>query len=181
MTDQRTAGRRSDTHNPHQSRERALKVLFDADIRGQRPADALTRITGDRDALALLDEHDEPDPTETPTGHVPRPSRTTPFDEFSLRLVRGVDDHLTEIDALIGRFARRWTVARMPVVDRNVLRLAVYELVHEATPHAIVIDEALTFAKSLSTDDSGRYVNGVLESVRRSLDPGDESGASPGT
>jgi hypothetical protein len=84
-------------------------------------------------------------------------------------LVLGVADHEPRIDALIGRFARRWQIHRMPVLDRNVLRLGTYELLFEETSPAVVINEAVNLAKALSTDDSGRYVNGVLEAIRRHL------------
>jgi N utilization substance protein B len=81
--------------------------------------------------------------------------------------VRGVGDHRGDLDRVIEQFARRWTVARMPVVDRNVLRLGAYELLHEDTSAAVVIDEAVEFAKDLSTENSARFVNGVLESIRK--------------
>ena len=88
-------------------------------------------------------------------------------DDYAARLVQGVAVHRPDLDRLIEKFARRWTVARMPVVDRNVLRLGAYELLHEDLSPAVVIDEALELAKDLSTDNSARFVNGVLESVRR--------------
>jgi transcription antitermination protein NusB len=95
--------------------------------------------------------------------------RPAGIDGFTRALVLGVADHQPRIDALIGRFARRWQIHRMPVVDRNVLRLGTYELLHEETSPAVVINEAVNLAKALSTDDSGRYVNGVLEAIRKHL------------
>jgi transcription antitermination protein NusB len=145
--------RREDTDDPRRSRARALKLLFQADIRGVAPDTLLDALTeGDRD---LLDGEDA--------------AGTPPIDDFTRSLVRGVSAHRDEIDALIQQFARRWAIHRMPVVDRTVLRLATYELVHEDTSPAVVINEAVELAKELSTQDSGRYVNGVLESIRRSL------------
>jgi transcription antitermination protein NusB len=83
--------------------------------------------------------------------------------------VRGVADHREQLDELIQRYARRWSVGRMPVIDRNVLRLGTYELAFESTSPAVVINEVIELAKRLSTEDSGRYVNGVIESVRKHL------------
>ena len=156
---------RPGTRDPHRSRERALKVLFQADLRGEDPRDALARVLADPDAVALLDDVDVDD-TDTDRLAAAR-HRPDPLDEYAQQLIEGVGVHRDELDGLIERFARRWTVARMPVVDRNLLRLAAYELLHEDTAPAVVIDEALELAKDLSTDNSVRFVNGVLESVRR--------------
>jgi transcription antitermination protein NusB len=85
---------------------------------------------------------------------------------FVTSLVTGVGSHGDRIDELIGRFARDWAVDRMPAVDRNILRLAVYELLERPdVPTAAVISEAVELAKRYSTDESGRFVNGVLASV----------------
>ena len=84
-------------------------------------------------------------------------------------LVRGVVTHGAAIDDAIARHARGWSLRRMPVVDRNVLRLATYELLHapDAPAAAVVIDEAVELCKELSTERSPSYVNGVLEAIRR--------------
>jgi transcription antitermination protein NusB len=97
-------------------------------------------------------------------------------DPFVVDLVRGTSAHLDEIDALIGHHARGWSLERMPVVDRSLLRLATYELVHRGdVPVGAVISEAVELAKQFSTDDSGRFVNGVLgqiaAAVRTGVDP----------
>jgi N utilization substance protein B len=148
---------RPGTTDPRRSRQRALKILFQADLRGQDPRDALASIMGDPRATSLLDDVDA-DEGERDEIRV---------DDYAARLVEGVAVHRPDLDRLIEKFARRWTVARMPVVDRNVLRLGAYELLHEDLSPAVVIDEALELAKDLSTDNSARFVNGVLESVRR--------------
>lgn len=149
---------RPGTTDPRRSRQRALKILFQADLRGQDPRDSLAAIMGDPRAAAMLDDVDS---DEAPI------FAGADVDEYTVSLVHGVAEHRDEIDRLIEKFARRWTVARMPVVDRNVLRLGAYELLHEELSSAVVIDEALEMAKALSTDNSARFVNGVLESVRR--------------
>ncbi|MBA3655253.1 MAG: transcription antitermination factor NusB [Actinobacteria bacterium] len=94
-------------------------------------------------------------------------------DDFTVDLVSGVDRHREPIDELIRRFARDWTIERMPVVDRNVLRLAIYELLDRPDiPTAAILSEAVELAKQYSTEDSGRFVNGVLASVATELRPG---------
>lgn len=144
-------GRRTDTKDPRRSRERALKILFQADVRGAAPDETLRQLVDDDRARIMLDEGDDE------------------VDGFTRTLVLGVGEHLEEIDRLIATYARRWQISRMPVVDRTVLRLATYELLYEVTPAPVAIDEAVELAKSLSTDDSGRYVNGVLESIRKDV------------
>lgn len=82
------------------------------------------------------------------------------------RLVEGVLAHTTELDASLGVTSANWTVDRMPVVDRAILRLGLYELRHEPdTPVAVVLDEAVRLAKTYSTQRSGSFVNGVLASL----------------
>ena len=89
---------------------------------------------------------------------------------FATRLANGVADTVSDIDPLIGRAAENWRLERMNVLDRLILRLAVYEFLHEPeTPAKVVINEALELARSFSTDDSVRFINGVLDAVRRSL------------
>jgi transcription antitermination protein NusB len=83
-------------------------------------------------------------------------------------LSRGTYAHLAEIDVIIGRFAEHWTIDRMAAVDRNILRMAIYELQHTSTSVRVIINEAVELAKRYSTDESGRFVNGVLGNVARS-------------
>jgi transcription antitermination protein NusB len=156
----RSTPRRTDTKDPRRARGRALKILFQADIRGVPARETLQRLVDEPDARAMLDEADDAG-EGTPSDQA--------IDGFTSSLVLGVGDHLEEIDQLISRYARRWQVSRMPVVDRTVLRVATYELLYEPTPPAVVIHEAVALAKALSTDDSGRYVNGVLESIRKDV------------
>lgn len=162
-------------------------MLFQADLRGVAPSVTLERLERDPAARGLLDERDSlteevvivpvPDAAVAPAGSAgasgwtesPDPEGIPDLDGFTRALVLGVESHRVDIEELITRYARRWAIPRMPVVDRNVLRLATYELLHEPTPPAVVIDEAIGLAKRLSTDDSGRFVNGVLESIRKEL------------
>lgn len=88
-------------------------------------------------------------------------------EDFTRALVTGVTAQRAEIDALISARVERWSIDRMPVVDRNLLRLGVFELLYTDTPHGVVIDQAVTLAKMLSTEESGRFVNGVLGRIAR--------------
>lgn len=86
--------------------------------------------------------------------------------EFATELVNGVVAHREEIDEVIGRYSEEWSIGRMPVIDRNVLRLAVFELLYLSDiPMAVTINEAVELAKGFSTEDSGRFVNGVLSAI----------------
>ncbi len=87
-------------------------------------------------------------------------------DAYAAELVRGVEEHLPELDALLGEYSEHWTVDRMPAVDRAVLRLGCFELAHEPeVPTAVVISEAVELAKQYSTEKSGRFVNGLLARI----------------
>lgn len=87
-------------------------------------------------------------------------------DDLTQLLVRGVDTHVESLDALIAGRAEGWTLQRMPVIDLNIMRLAAFELVHRPdVPTAVVLNEAVELAKRYSTDDSGRFVNGVLAAI----------------
>ncbi len=90
-------------------------------------------------------------------------------DPFAASLVRGTIDSLTAIDEQITKHAEHWKISRMPTVDRNILRLAVYELLYTDTPPAVVIDEALELARQFSGEESVHFVNGVLDAVRREV------------
>lgn len=93
-----------------------------------------------------------------------------PVREFALRLADGVTGELERLDALVSPAAEHWRLERMNVLDRLILRLATYELVHETgTPAAVIINEALELARTFSGDESVRFVNGVLDAIRRTL------------
>jgi N utilization substance protein B len=127
-----TGGRRG---SRHEARTRALEVLYEADLRGRPLSEVL--------AAHLRDAE--------------------PMDDYSVELIRGVYRNLAAIDRLIAQFSREWKLERMPIVDRNILRLGLYELeFNDAIPRAVAIDEAVELAKELSTEDSGRFVNGLL-------------------
>jgi transcription antitermination protein NusB len=123
------------------ARKRAVDILYEADLRGLDLGGTLA----DRVALA--------DP---------------PVNPYTVELVEGVRTNRARIDEILGRYAEGWALDRMPDVDRAVLRLAAYELLYRSdVPDAVVIDEAVELAKSLSTDESPRFVNGVLGRIQR--------------
>ena len=90
--------------------------------------------------------------------------------EFATRLVVGTLSHLAEIDERIKSRAEHWRISRMAVVDRNVLRLAVYEFLFEPTPRTVAINEALEVARRFSTFEATQFINGILDAVKRDLD-----------
>jgi N utilization substance protein B len=95
-----------------------------------------------------------------------------PPDEYAVKLARGVEEHHTDVDALLRKFSEHWALERMPAVDRAVLRIGAYELGWEPdVPSAVVISEAVDLAKQYSTKDSGRFVNGLLSRIAEELRP----------
>ena len=121
------------------ARKRALDVLYEADLRDQPPVEVLA-------------------------GYVQRIEQPRPEHlGYAVGLVEGVAEHLDRIDELIASYAEGWTLERMPVVDRNLARIAVYELLYvDEIDDAVAISEAVELARQMSTDDSPRFLNGVL-------------------
>jgi N utilization substance protein B len=96
-------------------------------------------------------------------------------DSYTEAVVRGVAEHVVDIDALLEKYAQRWSVDRMPAVDRAILRMAVFELGWQMdVPRNVILSEAVELAKSYSTKDSGRFVNGVLGSIADEIRGADE-------
>jgi N utilization substance protein B len=132
------------------ARKRALDVLYESDLRRTDPRDTVA------ERLAQSDP---------------------PIPEYTVELVEGVTGNLDRIDELLGEHAEGWAVERMPPVDRAVLRLALYELLWRPdVPPAVAIDEAVELAKSLSTEESPRFINGVLARVLREHQASQPSG-----
>ncbi len=130
------------------ARECALQMLFAADVSETR-ADELVR--------TYWAELGDPD--------VEEPAR-----EFATRLATGTLAHLTALDERIRSRAEHWRIARMAIVDRNILRLAVYEFLHEPTPRTVAINEALEIARRFSTYEATQFINGILDAIKRDLD-----------
>ena len=128
------------------ARKRALDILFQADVRVEEPGIILAA-----EAKRAASE----------------PSRESSW-LYAREIVEGVIDHRDDIDEQIATYSRDWTVARMPAVDRAVLRIAIWEILYnDEVPAAVAIYEAVTLAKEFSTDESGSFVNGVLGRVAR--------------
>ena len=144
MSEKRAAAR-------HQSRRLALQVLYAVDL--AHPSD----------------------PQASGNSEVVFDRVASNFDlqegarEFAQQLVRGVDARREELDAQIAAHARNWRVSRMAAVDRNLLRLAAYELVHTDTPDAVVLDEAVQLAHAFGAERTPSFVNGVLDAISREL------------
>jgi len=132
------------------ARKQSLDLLYEADIRGASALDLLTL----RDIV-----EDGPD--------------ARPIRDFTRELITGVSDNKRKIDELITTYAQGWDMDRLPAVDRNILRLGIYEIVWSTDlDDGIAIDEALTLAKELSTDESAGYIHGVLgriSSIKESI------------
>ncbi len=137
MTVGTSAATAADVGARSKARKRAVDILFEADLRALDPVGLL----GERIGAPEL----------------------PPVQDYTVELVQGVVTHRDRIDGLITEHAEGWTLARMPAVDRAVLRLGMFELLcADDVPDAVAIDEAVELAKALSTDDSPRFVNGVL-------------------
>lgn len=127
-----------------------------------RPGGVGSRREARERALALLYEAE----TKDESGVDVLAAQPVAVEDHAADVVRGVTEHRDDLDATIGRHARGWTVERMPTIDRTVLRMAAYELLHRPdVPRNVVINEAVELAKRYSTDDSGRFVNGVLSAI----------------
>ncbi|MGV0786226.1 transcription antitermination factor NusB [Mycolicibacterium sp. XJ2] len=128
----------------HQARKRAVDLLFEAEARGLTSAE----VADARNALAE------------------NQSDVSPLNPYTVTVAHGVTEHAAHIDDLIASHLQGWTLERLPAVDRAILRVAVWELLHaEDVPEPVAVDEAVELAKQLSTDDSPGFVNGVLGQV----------------
>ncbi len=125
------------------ARKQALDILFESDIRGSV-------------ALGILVSRDVVE-----EGPDARPIR-----EYTREIISGVSEHRRKIDELIATYAQGWDMDRLPAVDRSILRIGIYEIIWASElPDAVAIDEALTLAKELSTDESAGYIHGVLGKI----------------
>jgi transcription antitermination protein NusB len=139
------------TGTRRQGREAALQILYFWEIGRAEPQAAVG---------SFFREH--------------APDAVGPVVEFATRLVDGTVAEITELDALIEQHSRHWRLGRIAVIDRLILRMAAWELRHEAdTPAAVVLNEALELARRFSTPDAVRFINGVLDAIRKTLAAGE--------
>jgi N utilization substance protein B len=123
------------------ARKRALDVLFEADQRGIDPLTVLAR-------------------------RIAEPGTQAPVPQYSVDLVEGVVEHLERIDEVLATHSHGWTVARMPAVDRSLLRVGAWEILYnDEVPDAVAVSEAVALAEELSTDESPSFVNGLLARI----------------
>jgi transcription antitermination protein NusB len=147
---ERRAGGRPVREVRHRAREAAVQMLYQWEI-GRGPMSDVAETFW----------------TEGPAGGVPLPAT---LQAFAIALAGGVVERVAEIDPMIGEAAEHWRLERMNVLDRLILRLAVYEFLHHPdTPSRVVINEALELARTFSTDDAVRFINGILDAIRRRL------------
>ncbi|HEY6988448.1 MAG TPA: transcription antitermination factor NusB [Bryobacteraceae bacterium] len=133
----------------HRSRRRALQVLFEWDMRG----DSIDRAIQNYYETLYSEDGENTQPLKP--------------DRFMEQLARGTAADVSEIDKQIAAKSEHWRVERMAIVDRNILRLAIYELRLAELPAPVVIDEALELARQFSSDESLAFINGVLDAVHR--------------
>ncbi len=123
------------------ARKRALDILFECEVRGL-PLGA----TLDERVIAA-----EP-----------------PVNEYTVQLIRGISEHQARLDELVATYAQGWSLDRMPAVDRNALRIGIYEILYvDSVPDAVAVTEAMNLVRDLSTDESPNFVNGVLGNIVR--------------
>lgn len=137
----------------HRSRQRAAQILYQWDMRRLPVEDAIASFYD-----TLYEQDDEAE-------RAPPPGT----DHFMESLVRGTVSHIDELDRCIVRHSEHWRMERMSAVDRNILRMAAYELLHARTPAPVIIDEALELARQFSGDESVSFINGVLDALRRQV------------
>lgn len=133
--------------NRRKAREAALQILFPIDMGTFSPQD-----------LFPLYWKENPEEADTI--------------DFAEQLVLGVTHNLKEIDALLETHSTHWKLSRMPIVDRNILRIAVYEVLHcEDIPKSVTLNEAIDIGKKFGTEDSGAFINGVLDNLAKGVKP----------
>ncbi|MFT9848044.1 transcription antitermination factor NusB [Aneurinibacillus sp. REN35] len=141
--------------NRHQSREKAVQVLFSIDMTQAEPKEVLAN---------MLEEEDEQVNEERNL-------------EFLTELVEGTAAHQSEIDQAVSQYLRGWTMGRLANVDRAILRLAGYEMMYRKDiPIKVTLNEAVELAKMYGTDDSPKFINGVLSSLVKDLQKNDQQG-----
>lgn len=189
------------------SREMAVQMLYQQEMGGS----SVDQVFSTFDVDDYLSETEVPPtdpaaglPADGPSGErtvaekapekpLPPPVKKTPAEvqerrllvresfDHAKRLVRGTLDSLTEIDELIRSHAENWRLERMPPIDRNILRLALYEMLHEENvPKVVIVDEAIELAKKFGSENSGRFVNGLLDGVLRTRGSGKDGAGRDG-
>ena len=156
-----------------EARERAVQFLFQHDLNPPDGADQLDAEIAqfwDSQRWAAIAEEKGASTWGQKVELPPPAAEELAMRQFAEPLIRGVVEHRNEVDELIKKYAQNWDMHRMAAVDRNILRLAIYEMLHrDDIPPVVSINEAVDIAKKFSTEDSGKFVNGILDRVKGDL------------
>jgi len=153
-----------------EARERAVQFLFQHDMNPPEDLEAALNHFWDSQRAAAIAEDKGMATWGQPVELPPPTADEAAVRLFAEPLIRGALEHRDEADALIKRHAQNWDLHRMAAVDRNILRLAIYEMLHrDDIPPVVSINEAVDIAKKFSTQDSGKFVNGILDKVKGDL------------
>jgi transcription antitermination protein NusB len=153
-----------------EARERAVQFLFQNDLNRPESLDEALRLFWDSQRAAALAE-EKGAARWGETVELPPPTvEDTAIQTFAEPLIRGTLEHEADLDTQIKKYAKNWDIHRMAVVDRNILRLAIYEMLfRDDIPPVVSINEAVDIAKRFSTEESGKFVNGILDKVKGDL------------
>lgn len=153
-----------------EARERAVQFLFQHDLNpAEDLGEALEQFWQSQRAAAIAEDKGKATWGEKP--ELPPPTADeVAMREFAEPLIRGALEYREEADTLIRKYSKNWDLPRIAAVDRNILRLAIFEMLHrDDVPPVVSINEAVDIAKKFSTQDSGRFVNGILDSVKAEI------------
>ena len=148
----------------HEAREWALQFLFQSEFNRDESVD---------EGFKLFWDHQNEETSAPPAGHPAGKDdrQRAKARQFAEELARGVIEHHKEIDPLIAKYAENWEIDRMGTVDRNAMRIAVFEMLYrDDIPPVVSINEAVELAKAYSSSESGKFVNGILDRIRKGLD-----------
>ena len=155
---ERRVSTRPEKEARHRAREAAVQMLYQWEV-GRHPIEDVSKVFWKQAPVA-----------DSEAGEVAE-AYPEAIQEFATDLARGVVAHVETLDPIIAEAAEHWRIERMAVIDRLILRLAVYEFLHQpGTPALVVINEALELARTFSTDDAVRFINGILDGIRRSTE-----------
>ena len=141
------------------SRELALQFLYQLDVENENNQDVYLAFDDQLDSF--LESNPE--------------LRDDEIRDFMTVLSKGVCENIEGIDGIITRYSDNWKISRMSIIDRNILRLAVYEMLNLSNiPHPVTINEAVDIAKKYGTNESGSFINGVVDRIRKALENGEE-------
>jgi N utilization substance protein B len=153
-----------------EARERAVQFLFQQDLNPSEDLDSALDMFWQAQQLVVLSDKERRAALESGAGFPPPTAQQAAVRLFADPLIRGALQHQPQIDQLICQHVKNWELRRIAAVDRNILRLAIYEMQHrDDIPPVVSINEAVDIAKRFSTEESGKFVNGILDKIRGEL------------